>query len=61
MKKHIPNLLLIIGTATAALSASSSRRPWRDLDFQAGQDYQEFLAFDVSLGNELKADKGARL
>ena len=61
MKNKIPDLLLVVATATAALSASSSRRPWRELDFKAGEDYQEFLAFDLSLGNQQKASEGARL
>ena len=61
MIKHIPNLLLIIATATAALSASSSRRPWRALDFQPNESYEEYLAFDVTLGDDLIAKKNSHL
>ncbi len=61
MKKRIPDLLLVIATATAALSASSSRRPWKDFGVSPREDHQEFLAFDLQLGPDLKAAKGRRL
>ena len=61
MKNRIPDLLLVVATATAALSASSSRRPWKEFDVTPGEDHQEFLAFDLQLGPEVRAAKGRRL
>ena len=61
MKNRIPDLLLILATATAALSASSSIRPWKELPITPGEDHQEFLAFDLELGPKLEATKGRRL
>lgn len=61
MKKKLPDLLLILATATAALSASSTKRPWRNFGISPGEDHQEFLAFDLELGPKLEATKGRRL
>ena len=61
MKKRIPDLLLILATAMAALSASSSRRPWKEVGVTPGEDHQEFLAFDIKLGPELEVERGRRL
>ena len=61
MNKHIPNLLLAVATATGALSAASARLPWRMTDLQPGVEQDEYLAYDVKLGDEVKALKGARL
>lgn len=61
MWKRIPDLLLILATATAALSASSSRKPWKHFDFKPGEDHQEYLAFDIEDGPQVLMAKGTRL
>lgn len=61
MNKNLPNLILALATATAALSAASARRPWREVAVQPGVDTQEVLAFDLELGGPLENTRGLRL
>ena len=61
MMQRTANILLVIGTATAALSGASARLPWREVVIERGVAQAEFLAFEVSLGGEVIAQKGAAL
>ena len=61
MKQRIPDLLLVLATATAALSAASARRPWREVPVRPGVDTEEILAFDLHLDPPAESTRGRRL
>jgi hypothetical protein len=61
MNQHIPNILLVIGTATGALSGASARLPWRVVAVQPGVEQEEYLAYDLTLGDTVQAERGSRL
>ena len=61
MNPRIPDLLLVLATATAALSAASARRPWREVPVHPGIDTEEYLAFDLALAPTIEASRGRRL
>lgn len=61
MKHRIPDILLVLGTATGALSGASARLPWREVSVQSGVEQEEFLAYDLILGDTVQALRGSRL